>query len=119
MPPDQNSTHQTWGTTRTQILTHAIRNNPHTFSRYANHCRAAGTNELLRPKKPLTYEQVKHEKGVFYDGPVGDRLPRLMVILDDVGLLQLAVIFEFAKKSRSYANQVSKNLLALVIKART
>lgn len=89
-----------------KFLRHAIRNSSHTFSRYAKHCRDAVTNELVGPKKPLTEEQVKHEKGVFYDGPVGDRLHRLTVILDDAELLQLTAIREFATNLDSATSEM-------------
>ena len=81
-----------------EFLPHALRNNPHTFSRFAKLRSEAVTNELIGPKKTLTNEQIKHEKGVFYDAPIGDSLHRLTLVVDDGELLQLTAIREFATK---------------------
>ncbi|GAA2039506.1 hypothetical protein GCM10009720_20030 [Yaniella flava] len=77
---------------------HAGRNDPYTFSRYAKACSEAVTNALVGPKKPLTDDQMKHEKGLFYDGQVGDSLHKVTAIVDDEELLQLNAMREFATK---------------------
>lgn len=81
-----------------EFLPHALRNNPHTFARFAKLRSEAVTNELIGPAKSLTNEQIKHEKGVFYDAPIGDNLHRLTVVVDDGELLHLTAIREFATK---------------------
>ena len=81
-----------------EFLRHAFRNNPHTFARMAKQHRDAVTNELVGPRQTLTEEQVKHEKGVFYKQPIGDRLHELCVVVDDAELLQLKAIREFGTK---------------------
>lgn len=81
-----------------EFLPHALRNNSHTFSRFAKARSDAVTNELVGPTKSLTNEQIKHEKGLFYDAPIGDSLHRLTLVVDDGELLQLTAIREFATK---------------------
>ena len=56
------------------------------------------TNELIGPAQTLTNEQVKHEKGIFYEAPIGDKLHRLSLVVDDAELLHLTAIREFATK---------------------
>lgn len=77
---------------------HAVRNNPHTFTRYATASRDAVTNELIGPRQSLTEDQLKHEKGLFYAGPVGENLHSLTAVVDEAELLQLHAIREFATK---------------------
>lgn len=84
-----------------EFVHHALRNNPYTFSRFAKSRSDAVTNTLIGPKKPLTDDQLKHEKGLFYDGPVGDTLHRVTAIVDEGELLQLNAIKEFASKFHS------------------
>lgn len=84
-----------------EFLRHAVRNNPHTFSRYAKSRSEAVTNELIGPAKPLTDDQLKHEKGIFYDGPVGDTLHRITAVVDEGELLHLNAIRELATKFQS------------------
>lgn len=81
-----------------KFVHHAVRNDPYTFSRYAKACSEAVTNALVGPKKPLTDEQMKHEKGLFYGGQVGDSLHKVTAIVDDEELLQLNAMREFATK---------------------
>lgn len=81
-----------------EFLRHAIRNNPHTFARFAKRQCDAVTNELVGPRQTLTEEQVKHEKGIFYRQPIGDRLHELSVVVDDAQYLQLTAIREFGTK---------------------
>jgi len=81
-----------------EFLPHAMRNSSHTFSRFAKSRSDAVTNELIGPSKSLTNEQIKHEKGIFYDAPIGDSLHRLTLVVDDAEFLQLAAIREFATK---------------------
>lgn len=81
-----------------EFLHHAVRNNPHTFSRYAHSHSVAVTNALIGPKKALTNQQLKHEKGIFYDGPVGDSLHKITAIVDGGELLHLNAIRELATK---------------------
>src|SRR5690625_4226361 len=65
-----------------EFVRHALRNNSHTFSRFANSQSDAVTNKLIGPQQSLTPEQIKHEKGLFYDGPIGDSLHRLTLVVD-------------------------------------
>lgn len=81
-----------------EFLRHAHRNNPHIFARLAKRHSDAVTNELVGPRQTLTEEQVKHEKGVFYKQPIGDRLHELCVVVDDEELLLLKAIREFGTK---------------------
>lgn len=80
------------------FIRHALRNNSHTFGRYAKAQSDAVTNELIGPTRSLTNEQIKHEKGIFYDSPIGDSLHRLTVVVDEGELLQLTAIREFSTK---------------------
>ncbi|WP_022869447.1 HNH endonuclease [Yaniella halotolerans] len=90
-----------------EFVHHALRNNPHTFSRYAKSRSDAVTNSLIGPKKPLTDDQFKHEKGIFYDGPVGDTLHRITAIVDEGELLHLNAIRELASKFHSTVAKVA------------
>ncbi len=81
-----------------EFLRHAIRNNPYTFARLAKQHSDAVTNELVGPRQTLTDEQVKHEKGIFYRQPIGDRLHELCVVVDDAEYLQLKAIREFGTR---------------------
>lgn len=87
-----------------EFIRQAAVNNPHTFARYATAQRDAVTKELIGPQKTLTTEQVKHEKGLFYDGPIGDRLHKITAIVDDSELLHLNALREFATKLDSKAS---------------
>lgn len=80
------------------FVRHALRNDPHTFGRFAKSQSDAVTNELIGPRQTLTSEQVKHEKGIFYEAPIGGSLHRLSLVVDDAELLQLTAIREFATK---------------------
>lgn len=84
-----------------EFVYHALRNNPHTFARYAKSRSDAVTNGLIGPKKPLTDDQLKHEKGLFYEGPIGDTLHRVTAIIDQGELLHLNAIRELASKLHS------------------
>lgn len=90
-----------------EFVHHALRNNPHTFSRYAKSRSDAVTNSLIGPKKPLTDDQLKHEKGLYYDGPVGDTLHRITAIVDAGELLHFNAIREFASKLHSTVAKVT------------
>lgn len=81
-----------------EFVHHALRNNPHTFGRFAKAQSDAVTNELIGPAQTLTSEQTKYEKGIFYDAPIGDTLHRLTLVVDDGELLQLTAIREFSTK---------------------
>ena len=81
-----------------EFVRHALRNDPHTFGRFAKTQSDAVTNELIGPAQTLTNEQIKHEKGIFYDAPIGDRLHRLSLVVDDAELLHFTAIREFATK---------------------
>jgi len=89
-----------------EFVRHALRNNPHTFSRFAKSQSDAVTNTLIGPQQSLTPEQVKHEKGLFYDGPIGDSLHRLTLVVDEAELLQLTAIREFATKLNSVTSKL-------------
>src|SRR5699024_2964508 len=84
-----------------EFVHHAVRNNPHTFSRYAKSRSDAVTNALIGPQRSLTDEQLQHEKGLFYDGPIGDSLHRVTAIVDEGQLLHLNAIRELASKLHS------------------
>lgn len=81
-----------------EFVHHAVRNNPHTFSRYAKSRSDAVTNALIGPQRSLTDEQLQHEKGLFYDGPIGDSLHRVTAIVDEGQLLHLNAIRELATR---------------------
>lgn len=89
-----------------EFVHHAVRNNTHTFSRYAKSRRDAVTNALIGPSKSLTEEQVQHEKGLFYDGPIGDSLHRVTAIVDEGQLLHLKAIRELATSLDSAISMV-------------
>lgn len=84
--------------TERELLQHATQNNAYTFARFAKSRKQAVTNELVGPQQVLTDSQIKYEKGVFYEAPIGDSLHRLTVVVDDAELLQLTAFREFATK---------------------
>lgn len=84
-----------------EFVRHASRNNSHTFGRFAKSQSDAITNALIGPARTLTPEQIKHEKGVFYNGPVGDCLHKLTLVVDEGEFLQLTAMREFATKLSS------------------
>lgn len=84
-----------------EFLRHAIRNDPYTFARFAKRQCDAVTNELVGPRQILTDEQVKFEKGIFYQHPIGDRLHELSVVVDDGELLQFNALREFGSTLHS------------------
>lgn len=92
-----------------EFLHHALRNNLHTFSRYAKSRSDAVTNALIGPEKALTKDQLKHEKGLFYEGPIGDTLHRVTAIVDETELLQLNAIRELATKLQSTVTKIQED----------
>lgn len=84
-----------------KLLSQAKHNNPYVFGKYAKGHSDAIRHELIGPRQSLTDDQVRHEKGLFYHRPIGDKLHCLQLVVDDGQLLQLEAFREFGTNLNS------------------
>lgn len=84
-----------------KLLPQAQHNNPHVFGKYAKGHSDGIRHELIGPRQVLTEDQVRHEKGLFYHRPIGDKLHCLQLVVDDGQLLQLEAFREFGTSLNS------------------
>lgn len=85
---------------------HAQTNNSYVFARFAKADSDSIRHELIGPRQTLTNDQVKHEKGMFYHKPIGDKLHCLQLVVDDAELLHLEALREFSTKLQSSVSKL-------------